>query len=86
MLLIVLWAVLDASGRDTGLKSLLSKLDCSRQINGQRAKEKRNKIIYLFSSIYKASTLHQSLDRSSRHIIIGQMGLWPEGPHSPLGC
>lgn len=29
---IVLWAVLAASGRDPGLRSLLSKLDCPRQM------------------------------------------------------
>lgn len=38
--LIVLWAMLDASGRDPGLRSLLSKLDCLKQKAEQGAKRK----------------------------------------------
>ena len=47
MLLIVLWAVLDASGRDPGLRSLLSKLTCPRQTGGQTAKGKGMRISHV---------------------------------------
>lgn len=37
---VVLWAVLDTSGRDRGLRTLLSKLDCPTQTYGQIAERK----------------------------------------------
>lgn len=40
MLTVVPWAVLAASGRDPGLRSLLSELDCPRQLARQIAEGK----------------------------------------------
>ena len=44
---VVLWAVFDASGRDPGFGSLLSKLGCLRQTDGQRAKEKNMRLSHI---------------------------------------
>lgn len=48
MLLIVFWAVLDASRRDPGLRDFLSKLTYPRQTGGQTAKGKGMRMSYIY--------------------------------------
>lgn len=57
LLTVVLWAVSAAGGRGLGLRSLLFKLDCPRQIDNRCKRERHGNvtcIIYSFSSIYGA--------------------------------